>query len=58
MDRSILAALSRGRQTALLIALAAVLLALFASVAYAASFEGTSGPDVPSKERPRPTGPS
>ena len=46
MDKPVLAALWRGRQTILVVALTAVLLAVFASVAYAAVFEGTPGDDV------------
>jgi Ca2+-binding RTX toxin-like protein len=45
MDKTILAALWGGRRPTLMIALTAVLLALFASVAYAATFDGTSGND-------------
>jgi Ca2+-binding RTX toxin-like protein len=45
MDKPIVAALWRGRRTTLTIGLAAVLLALFASVAYAATIEGTPRDD-------------
>src|ERR671933_571259 len=46
MDRSILAGRWHGRKIALMVALAAALLVLFASAAYAAHVEGTNGPDV------------
>jgi Ca2+-binding RTX toxin-like protein len=46
MDKPIVAALWRGRRTILTVGLTAMLLALFASVAYAANIEGTPEDDL------------